>query len=732
MKRGFPFTPEAEWELLSQIRHGTRHRGVIITGIGSLVVSGLMSVGATALPVATFNAVAAALTYGIGFGALAGASALLSGIAGGRSQQIRGPEAQKRTYELEDGPRIVVLGKARVGGVYALRVSKEFDTYRLLAQCEGPVDAIEEYYVGDRAVVVETDGSVSSPPFVQTSGSYLHLFSKLGTTDQTAFSQLTSAFPDDWTTDHRGRGVVHTLGKFTSPGTDDPLFLKIWPQGFPQIDCLVRGVKIYDPRKDSTVTGGSGSHRTDDPDTWEWSDNGVLCALWQCTASEDQGGCGLSFNDFDLEDIITRANQADETVDSKAGTGAERRSTCNGSYTTDTPRGDVLANILLSTGTRVVRLQNGKMSLWLDEDNPESTVTIERRHINQVTYGGDEIVTDVNQLNLLFVSPERNWQMAELAIGDKSWARDEDSITRTGKRTETLSLKFCSQPGQAQRIARRVFAKRRSQRGEVVTNLSGLIALGHIAGTVEMDVMEPGWAPVVEFGSARVNEDRVTVTLPTIFIPTLAEWSVDDDEVDPPVALADVQFSGDLPAPVASRVVLAEVSSGVNELRFLYEEVADADAYEATYRTWDGSSAGARVGMTEMESLISGSTYAYWAKTGTGILEGDRYLLQVRASTSEGDVSNWSTAIEHDGQFDETAPDPADCIATASPGGEASSPTVTARCNDINISRIKIGSETPFYADPFTAYTFVRTYGTIPNVTFYNSTGQSTVVTISY
>jgi hypothetical protein len=35
------------------------------------------------------------------------------------------------------------------------------------------------------------------------------------------------------------------------------------------------GRKVYDPRKDSTA-GGSGSHRLNDPSTWEWSDNPSL------------------------------------------------------------------------------------------------------------------------------------------------------------------------------------------------------------------------------------------------------------------------------------------------------------------------------------------------------------------------------------------------------------------------------------------------------------------------
>lgn len=729
-----------------------RRRGIDpITGpiVASLVVEGLLAVGGGALSIGTFNAVAAAVTNLIGFAAIAGGSALLA--SGGQSAQIRPPEAQRRSYELEDGPRIVVLGRARVGGVFALRASTGFDTYRLLAQCEGPVDGIEEYYVSDRVVVVEFDGAVSSPPYAKTGGSYLHLFSKLGTTDQTAFTELTTAFSANWTSDHRGRGVMHTLGQFTSPGTSNPKFLQVWPEGYPQFDTLVRGVKVYDPREDSTTEEGSGSQRTNDDTTWTWSDNGVLCVLWHCTASEEKGGFGLSFDQFDLDDIAGQAELADAAVDSKAGVGAERRSVCSGSYTTDTPRGDVLANILLSTGTRIVRLQNGKYSIRLDEDNPTSTVTIKRRNIIDTIYGGDEVLTEVNQLNLLFVSPERNWQMAELAIQEQSWARDTDSIAKTGKRTETLSLKFCPQPGQAQRIARRVFSKRRAPRGEVVTNLAGLISMGHIAGTVELDALEDDYHPVVEFGSHRFLENKTSVQIPLIFIPTLSAWSVDDDEVAAPVALEDIQFSGDIPAPEISRVVAVKTGAGGTDinLRLSHTASSGATGYEATYRTWDGSVSGPRLGMTEDDGV--------WAESDANVPLATRYLVQVRAFNGDGDVSNFSPTVDYTTAYDTTAPTGLSLIVTEDWNHISESPftaTIFYGVDDINVSTVAIdkaptasGPWTPVlgttYATPYadgvttTAETGPNTGGGLTKEYFYrltatNSTGQSTTAQFSF
>lgn len=42
------------------------------------------------------------------------------------------------------------------------------------------------------------------------------------------------------------------------------------------VSARIRGRKLYDPRLDSTVAGGSGSHRLATPSTWAWSDNPSL------------------------------------------------------------------------------------------------------------------------------------------------------------------------------------------------------------------------------------------------------------------------------------------------------------------------------------------------------------------------------------------------------------------------------------------------------------------------
>lgn len=86
----------------------------------------------------------------------------------------------------------------------------------------------------------------------------------------------------------------------------------VFPQGPPSITAVMRGAKCYDPRLDSTVAGGSGSHRIATPSTWAWTENPALHALRYALWSS---GLGLSYGRGitarTLADVVAAANQCD-------------------------------------------------------------------------------------------------------------------------------------------------------------------------------------------------------------------------------------------------------------------------------------------------------------------------------------------------------------------------------------------------------------------------------------
>ncbi len=78
---------------------------------------------------------------------------------------------------------------------------------------------------------------------------------------------------------------------------------------FTNLKWTIKGRKVYDPRKDST-NGGVGTHRLNDPTTWEWSENAMLCTadFVRCKYV----GIGAGPNGIDWSSVARIANICDQ------------------------------------------------------------------------------------------------------------------------------------------------------------------------------------------------------------------------------------------------------------------------------------------------------------------------------------------------------------------------------------------------------------------------------------
>lgn len=120
---------------------------------------------------------------------------------------------------------------------------------------------------------------------------------------------------------------------------------EIYPNGLPaKMVTIGKGCPLYDPRFDSTA-GGSGSHRVNDQNTWQWVNglneigrNPALQLLTYIIGYRINGklawGMGIPVGRIDLGNFITYANLCDESVVTKGGGTAKR----------------YLSDVLLSTG----------------------------------------------------------------------------------------------------------------------------------------------------------------------------------------------------------------------------------------------------------------------------------------------------------------------------------------------------------------------------------------------
>jgi len=137
----------------------------------------------------------------------------------------------------------------------------------------GPIDALESFRADRVPVSFSGTGATSPAEFADR----MWLSTALGSRTQTtalSIGSLPHGEPSfaGWDANSILPGLAHTLWTLYHDS-------KSYPGGMPVPQHIVRGAKIYDPRKDSTYPGGAGAHRLDDPETWEFSKNPGLHAI---------------------------------------------------------------------------------------------------------------------------------------------------------------------------------------------------------------------------------------------------------------------------------------------------------------------------------------------------------------------------------------------------------------------------------------------------------------------
>ena len=127
-----------------------------------------------------------------------------------------------------------------------------------------------------------------------------------GAATQTADPMLVASVGSEWTSAHKLNGITYIAASYEYD-------TKAMFKSVPQLTVVVKGQKVYDPRADSTVTGGSGSQRLATPSTYAWTDNAACCFLNYIT--NDEYGKGLTSSDLDLESFRVAAVLTDTLVD---------------------------------------------------------------------------------------------------------------------------------------------------------------------------------------------------------------------------------------------------------------------------------------------------------------------------------------------------------------------------------------------------------------------------------
>jgi hypothetical protein len=386
-------------------------------------------------------------------------------------------------------PRRIIYGENKVSGMYVIPplVSGSTNQYlhQVLTVAAHECNSLGSVYFNDTQVgsigaVSGTldDGKVSTGAFANKA--WIRRY--VGTDAQTVDYILTTAFPSQWTSNHRGRSVAYVAVQFEFDQN-------VYKNGKPEVTILVQGAKVYDPRLDSTQTTipGSGTQRYTDSSTWTYSTNPALCLTNYLISTRLGMAEDTARIDWDL--VADAADICDENV-SIPGSTTQKRYTCNVVIETSE---SFQSNIetLVSAMNGVCYYSGGKWRMYAGAWSSSQFSLSEADLVNS----GLEVTTAFaynerwNSVRGTFMDPTRNYQAVEFepvvsstyvtADGEQAW-RDFPQMT-------------CIAQYEAQRNA--ILVNRQSRNGTSVVMRCGMSAWKirpFETGTVTLS--ELGWS----------------------------------------------------------------------------------------------------------------------------------------------------------------------------------------------------------------------------------------------
>lgn len=377
-------------------------------------------------------------------------------------------------------PIPVVYGKRKVGGVRVFVSTgggkKNEYLFIALVLSEGPIQAIDEIYINDK---ISTHSDYSG---------LLQIDKKLGVDGQLASTVLKGSgnnVPDDtWGDNHRLRGVAY-LG----------IRIKYDPDvfgGIPDIQCVIRGKKVYDPRTGTTA----------------YSTNPALCLRDYLTNSRYGKGLPTSaINDTMFGAAATDYDNA--TVSPYSGASNINLIDCNARLDT----GKTIFNNVkeLLQGMRgLMPYSEGKYGLIFDQATTSSFNLTPDNITSKIIAQNAGKGKRYNRVIAKFPNPSANWQLDSVTF-PASGSSDETTFLSEDNGEELikeLQLNTITSIYQARDIARIVcLASRKNVNAVSLTATSEALNIA-IGDVVNLEHPSLGWT-----GAATQNMRVVSTQL---------------------------------------------------------------------------------------------------------------------------------------------------------------------------------------------------------------------------
>jgi len=496
-------------------------------------------VGAIVLSAAGVTA-SAAVTYAVGVAVVATVSAVaLNAVLDDKLKGLnQGGASRGITNQIDPvGDFDLVYGETRKGGLitYAEVSSDNKYLHRFLILAGHEVDSIGDIYIQDEIVSFASgsEGYVTTGAGGTNWNQKIYIKKFTGSPTQNVYSDLQSLThkPTDINSTFKGQGIACLYIRMEYDADT-------FSGGTPLITAKVRGKKVYDPRKDSTSSAydnslGVSTHRTNDPTTWQYSDEPALAIRDYLTSDFGVGAEQTSIDD----NMIATAVAA---CASTGVSGVEENSfKINGTVTTGgTPQQNL--NAFMTTLNGTLFYGQGKWRLLAGAyTSPDASVS------GANAFGYDDIISDigvstrfsrrdtVNTVRGTFIDGSSDGRyiptdFPEQQIPSLSEDNGQESVL-------DLTLPLTTNSATAQRIAKQVLFVGREQISiSAAFTLEKAFAV-QVGDTIELNLDRYGWAQkqfkVMGWKMSGLDGSNPVVNLNLQETSaTVYQWSVSADE----------------------------------------------------------------------------------------------------------------------------------------------------------------------------------------------------------
>ena len=542
----------------------------------------------------------------IGAAAL-GASLISNALLGQRSSAPQTtPSERQATVRQSVGARVRFYGRVKVGGTVWFLEAKDGFLYQAVTLNEGQIYSIEQIWLNDTQVTLNPGNYVLTPPYFdhETGASKARLLFKMGSSNQTVFSELDAAF-SQITLDHRLRGTAHFLSIFQEVKQED--IAKVYPQLNPTVRVVMDASIVKSVRTGALI----------------WSENPADVIYDYLTGVDGAGfayGAGYSESQINLASFQTFADLCDEMVPLKTG-GMTKRYRLAGGYAMNEEIRDVLPRMLRTCDGDLYMDANGKIAIrggkWVE---PRLTLTDE--HIISADFAhGQGALAAFNELTITYMDPSLDYQETEA----DPWVDSANIALRGVVLPSQLDLLMTPSHAIARRLAK-IHTRKQNPlwSGTIVTNFYGFNAVGE--ETVRIVFSPLGIDTTFFVRSVRFLEDMTGVE---ISVSSLAEsaysWDAELEEGTAPGQPPDTSSPISLDPPEDINVSVAQRdlgggATGVFLLATWTEPARAALEQDVEYRTsgsgtWVPMSVSDGVGLAESGLVNDGVDYDVRVRT---------------------------------------------------------------------------------------------------------------------